>query len=313
MSKSEVHAMSKTEMIIKLLEEGKTYTQIQADLGVSPSKISEVKKRFQSESKDSDDSETTSELNEVSTTTTEEESDSSTCNQLKNNTMKQESINSADTEVLLKIKKMEQDHEVVMKELELTKLELENKLLKINSAPDEVVLELQSRINDLEIENADLESDIEDLNNQVDEFEEHATQNYHVEEAEVEENNEEEAEDNEELEKHYFDSDGDLNEVYFEALFDFFTAILEADGSKLNENEIAKIIEPSKNYLDIFERWLNDNDANPDDHIEPDLLFLINEELKSLNKRLVKKGKEKIKVKLSEELLELLDEYLEEE
>jgi hypothetical protein len=306
-----VHTVSKSEMIIKLLEEGKTYAQIQADLGVSPSKISEVKKRFQSENKATEDIETNNELNEVSATIKEENNDSSTINNLKTSTMKNENSNSTDTEVLLKIKKMEQDHEVVMKELELAKLEMENKLLEINTTPDEVVLELQSRINDLEIENADLESDIEDLSYQVDELEDHATQNYHVEEDEVEENSEEEAEENEEVEQHYFDSDGDLSEDYFGALIDFFARIIEADGSKLNENEITEIIETSKKYMKIFDRWLNDDDGNQKDYAEPNLLYLIKAEMKSLNKKLAKKGKEKIRMKFNEEVVDLLDAYLE--
>ena len=55
---------------------------------------------------------------------------------------------------------------------------------------------------------------------QVDELEDNATQNYHVEEAE--------AEEKEEVEQNYIDSEGDLTEEYFGALFDFFSQIIEA-------------------------------------------------------------------------------------
>lgn len=313
MTNPEVQTMSKSEMIIKLLEEGKTYAQIQADLGVSPSKISEIKKRYLSDGNKIEDGNAKSELNKIESTTEVNNSESSTDNQLNKNNMTNINAENNNPEILLKIKKMEQDHEVVMKELELAKLEMENKLLEINTTPDEVVLELQSRINDLEIENADLESDIEDLSYQVDELEDNATQDYHVEEGEVVENSEEEAEENEEVEQHYFDSDGDLTEEYFGALIELFARIIEADGSKLNENEIAEIIDSSNKYFDIFDTWLDDNDNNPDDFDEPDLLFLLTEEFKSLNKKLVKKGKEKIRMKLNEELLELLVGYIEEE
>lgn len=313
MTNPEVQTMSKSEMIIKLLEEGKTYAQIQADLGVSPSKISEIKKRYLSDGNKIEDGNTKSELNKIESTTEVNNSESSTDNQLNKNNMTNINAENNNPEILLKIKKMEQDHEVVMKELELTKLELENKLLEINTTPDEVVLELQSRINDLEIENADLESDIEDLSYQVDELEDSATQNYHVEEGEVEQNSEEEAEENEEVEEHFIDSEGDLTENYFGTLIDFFARIIEADGCKLNENEISEIFESSKKYLEIFKTWLKNNDEDREDHVEPNLLYLVKEELKSLKKRLVMKGKEKIKMKLNDEVLELLDSYLEEE
>ncbi len=295
----------KINLIIDLLNEGKTYTQIQSELGVSPSRISEVKKKFLGKSINSDDDETGSELIEIKDATDRNSIESSNRNNLKINNMDKNSGNSANPDVLLKIKKMEQDHEVVMKELELAKLEMEHKLDEANSVPDYVISELQSQISELENRNADLETDIENLNNQVMDLEEGMEENNQL--------NEEENEDNRIKDDSYFDDEGNLNDLYFEDLTNFLDKILENEGAKLGKDEIKELEETSTYFLDNFKIWLENIEEDPDEYVEPDLLALVGEEMNSFAVRLANKGKEKIKFRLSEELLVLLGEFFEEE
>ena len=111
----------------------------------------------------------------------------------------------------------------------------------------------------------------------------------------------------------YIDAGGNLSDEFYDELTDFLTGIIDRNDSKINQEEITTIKQTSKHLLEVFSGWLELNGGDPEEYVESGLLSLICDEMESKSERLANKGKDKIKFKLSEELLGLLDEYFEEE
>ncbi len=100
--------------ILEMLDDNKTYGEIQEVLHVSPSKISQIKKKYENSSDNTTTTDTTTKFDEMVE------------NQLKNDTkMEKQELNKNDPELTLEIRKLELEHEREMERMRMEEKERE--------------------------------------------------------------------------------------------------------------------------------------------------------------------------------------------
>ena len=153
------------KQILDLLQEGKSYREIQGELNVSPSKVSSVKYKYSDEINGNYDASSAS-----SDSATSSGSGSATTELLVGQlTENQHEIIpppdcSSNTEALLQIRKLELEHERLMKEMELEERDKErefelNKMQHKNSITENAVNNLKRKIESLEEQIQEIEEE----------------------------------------------------------------------------------------------------------------------------------------------------------
>ena len=164
------------KQILDLLQDGKSYREIQRELQVSPSKISTVKNKYLPELEDTNDTPNIDgSIGSGSSSSSGSSSASleSLIGQLPKNQQETtpQPYRSSNTEALLQIRKLELEHERMMKEMEIEERDKErefelNKMEHKNSITENVVKDLKQKIESLEeqIQEIEEENTIDDSN-----------------------------------------------------------------------------------------------------------------------------------------------------
>ena len=301
-----------THQIIELLNQGKSYREIQKILDVHPNKISEVKKLYPgliniSESRDYSDIS----ANSISALAIDRGIKSDEIEAYFSSSGKNSANSAIDPETLKELKQMQYSHVEKVKKMEYEDKEKDRNFKRENDEKlrrekleveekDETINKLRREVWETRDENEKLKKEKEPEN---DEHEEEENEEY--EEDYEDENDPEETEEDEEEEPFDPEFDDDMTKFVENTL-------LAKDGDRLDENEVKEVLSSIRKLKSRFKKIC---DYDGDDHKD----FNEWEILTSVEKYLKNKSKEfgfwtsRIDFTIDKEWKKFLEEFLQNE
>ena len=268
--------------IVEMLNAGKSYSDIQMELGVSPSKISQVKKEFAQFINPNSSS------GSSSATTTHGEHKNSGLNDFRTDNPTIPNGSSSDPETLLRMKELELEHQRLLKQMEYDEKERERDYEREKKEKELEEMRLRAENSS---ENKNLREYVQKLESEVEELREYMQH------------------DEEEEDETDFD-----DSIFYDPYYVLLQKVIDGDELKWDDDEIIEMLESIESLKQSFIEYCEYDGTDVHDFDEWEILLFIEEKFGDLKQEIADSiFSSRARLSLSDEWLDKLREKVKSE